>query len=77
VAEMEAALQDLVREGGDITLDVRGLRFMDSSAIQLLIRTVQGLDTRGRIVLDGPGHSVRRLIDVMGLDRIPNLEVRE
>lgn len=77
VAEMEAALQDLVREGGDITLDVSGLQFMDSTAIQLLIRTVQGLDSRGRVVLDGPVHSVRRLIDVMGLDRIPNLEVRE
>ncbi|HEX2024969.1 MAG TPA: STAS domain-containing protein [Actinomycetota bacterium] len=77
VGEVEAALQELVRQGGDITLDVRELRFMDSSAVQLLIRTSQGLDDRGRVVLDHPAHSVRRLIAVMGLDRIPNLEVHE
>jgi anti-anti-sigma factor len=77
VADVESALRELVREGGDITLDVRELRFMDSSAVQLLIRTSQGLDSRGRVVLDHPVHGVRRLIEVMGLDRIPNLEVHE
>jgi anti-anti-sigma factor len=77
VGEVEMALRELTQEGGEITLDVGRLRFMDSSAVQLLIRTLQGLDDRGRIVLHHPGHSLRRLIAVMGLDRIPNLEVRE
>ena len=77
VGEVEAALQELTREGGDITLDVRELRFMDSSAVQLLIRTLQSLGERGRVTLLRPMSSVRRLIDVMGLNRFENLDVRE
>jgi anti-anti-sigma factor len=77
VNEVDAALKPLVDEGGEITMDVEDLRFMDSSAIQLLIRALQGLEGRGRIVLHRPGTGVRRLVDVMGLDRIENLEIRE
>jgi anti-anti-sigma factor len=77
VNEVDAALKPLVAEGGEITMDVEELRFMDSSAIQLLIRALQGLEGRGRIVLRRPGTGVKRLIDVMGLDRIENLEISE
>lgn len=77
VAELEAGLKPLVEKGGDITLDVADLRFMDSSAVQVLIRTVQGLDGRGRVILARPGTIVRRLVDVMGLARMENLELRE
>lgn len=77
VGDVDAALRPLVEDGGDITIDVSELRFMDSSAVQLVIRTLQGLDGRGRIVLHHPVSTVKRLIEVMGLDRFENLEIRE
>jgi anti-anti-sigma factor len=77
VNEVDAALKALVDQGGEITLDVEELLFMDSSGIQLLIRALQGLEGRGRIVLRRPGTGIKRLIDVMGLDRIENLDIRE
>jgi anti-anti-sigma factor len=77
VPELDAALRPLAEAGGEITIDVADLRFMDSSAVQLLIRTLQGLDHRGRITLLRPMTSVRRLIDVMGLDRFENLVIDE
>lgn len=77
VPELDAALRPMAESGGEITLDVSDLRFMDSSAVQVLIRTLQALDGRGLIYLLRPMASVRRLIDVMGLDRFENLEVRE
>jgi anti-anti-sigma factor len=75
VADVEAALRPLAETGGDIALDLAELRFMDSSAVQLLIRTAQDLDGRGRVHLIRPMTSVRRLIEVMGLDRFENLEI--
>jgi anti-anti-sigma factor len=77
VPDLDAALRPMAEAGGEITIDVSALRFMDSSAVQLLIRTLQGLKQRGRVVLLRPMTSVRRLIDVMGLARFENLEVRE
>jgi len=76
VDDLTAALEAHVREGGDITLDVAGLRFMGSSGVQVLIRALVSLEGRGRLVLVQPVSSVRRLIEIMGLDRFDNLEVR-
>lgn len=77
VAEVAAVLRPMVEQGGEITLDMSALRFMDSSAVQLLIRSLQDLRERGRVILVRPGNTVKRLIEVMGLDRFDNLELRE
>lgn len=76
VNELASALEPHVRQGGDITIDLTGVRFMGSSGVQVLIRTLDSLEGRGRLVLAHPGGSVRRLIEVMGLERFENLEVR-
>jgi len=76
VKDLTAALEPHVREGGDITLDMTGVRFLGSSGVQVLIRALDILDGRGRLILTHPGSSVRRLLEVMGLDRFENLEVR-
>jgi anti-sigma B factor antagonist len=74
--DLTSALEPHLRRGGEITLDVSGLRFMGSSGVQVLIRALQSLDGRGRLVLMRPVGGVQRLIDVMGLNRFDNLEVR-
>lgn len=76
VSDLAAALEPHVREGGDITLDLSGVRFLGSSGVQVLIRALDTLNGRGRLLLAHPGSSVRRLLEVMGLDRFENLEVR-
>jgi anti-anti-sigma factor len=75
VDQLTSALEPQVNEGGDITLDLAGVRFMGSLGVQVLIRTVNSLGDRGRLVLANPVGSVRRLLEVMGLDRFDNLEV--
>jgi anti-anti-sigma factor len=75
VDDLTAALEPLVREGGDITLDLAGVRFLGSSGVQVLIRALDTLDGRGRLLLARPGSSVRRIFEVMGLSRFENLEV--
>lgn len=76
VAEVDTVLRPMIEEGGEITIDVSALMFMDSSAVQMLIRSLQALQERGRVILVSPGNTVKRLIEVMGLDRFDNLELR-
>lgn len=75
-AQLTAALEPHLQAGGDITLDLAGLRFMGSSGVQVLIRALQSLGGRGRLILANPAGSIRRLLDVMGLERFDNLEVK-
>jgi anti-anti-sigma factor len=77
VDEFSALLEPQVKGGGEIVLDVSQLRFMGSSGVQVIIRALLDLEDRGRLILDRPGYSLRRLIEVMGLQRFDNLDIRE
>jgi anti-anti-sigma factor len=77
VDRFRTALAAMVREGGDIILDVGDMRFMDSSGAQVIIRALRDLEGRGRLVLARPQRTVLRIVKVMGLQRFENLEVQE
>ena len=77
VDEFRSALAPLVREGGDITLDVGDLRFIDSSGVQVLIGALGELSDRGRLILLRPRPTVVRLVKVLGIQQFENFEVRE
>jgi anti-anti-sigma factor len=77
VDQLKAALEPEVHRGGVIALDVAGLTFIGSAGVQALVRALIDLEGRGSVVLVAPGNSLRQLIGIMGLDRFPNLEVRE
>jgi anti-anti-sigma factor len=63
-------------EGGDVTLDVSELTFMDSTGLQVLIRSAIALDGRGRVVLRSPTNLVRSILDLaIRTDKIPNLVI--
>lgn len=77
VERFRSALAPVVREGGEIVLDIGDMRFIDSSGAQVLIRALEDLSDRGRIVLAHPSRTVVRIVMIMGLQRFKNLEVRE
>jgi len=54
-----------------LTLDVSGLRFMDSSGIALLVRTQARV---GTLTLREPSAIIRRLVEATGLTEILRLE---
>jgi anti-anti-sigma factor len=71
---LAAVLEKNVEGEGDITLDLSGLTFIDSSGIRVLLRAMDRLDGRGRLVLKSPTRSVRHVLSLMGLeDRGPIL----
>ena len=72
-----SALEREVDRGGDITLDLAGLVFMDSTGLQVIIQTARGLEHRGRLILLDPGDLVRRTLERVQLGRLSNVDIVE
>ena len=59
-----------------LVLDLRRLRFMDSTGLQVLIRSALQVENRGRIVLRSPTHLVRSILELaVGTSKLPNLQM--
>ena len=69
------ALQPIVDAGGNITLDVADLTFIDSSGLRALILLSQRMNGAGPLVLSEVPVGVRRLLDIVGLESLPEIEV--
>ena len=74
-ATFAAALEPLIARRGVILLDLADLTFMDSTGINALCQAAQRLGQRGRIILLQPKPSVRRVIEIAGLDGV--LEIND
>lgn len=77
VKELSDALSREIEKGGDLTLDLGGLAFMDSSGIQALIKAAQGLAPSGRLILRSPGDLVRRILSLVPIDKLSNVEITD
>lgn len=52
----------------DVTLDLDGIEFIDSSGLRVIVNSHQRLDDGGRhLILRSPSASVRRLLELTGL----------
>jgi anti-anti-sigma factor len=65
---LRAVLDREIDREGDITLDLSELTFIDSSGIRVLLRTMDRLHGRGRLLLLSPTSSVQSILSLMGLD---------
>lgn len=77
VTSLTEALEPDVAQGGELTLDLAGLAFMDSTGIQVLVRTAQELQGRGTLVLVSPGNLVRRILDLIPVRKLDNVRIVE
>jgi anti-anti-sigma factor len=69
-------LDELCRTPGDITLDLSGVTFMDSSGVRALIQACMGLARTGRVRVVRPSEQVRRLLELSGVEaNVENLVV--
>ena len=68
------ALKPLTAGGGTVTLDLADLTFMDSTGINALCQAARDLGERGRIVVLNAAPSVRRIIEIVGIGGIIDLD---
>lgn len=72
--EFAAALREYIPIGGPITIDMRKLKFMDSSGIQAIVSAANA-SSEACIILHGVHDEVQKVVTITGIDRAPNLHV--
>jgi anti-anti-sigma factor len=75
--ELASVLTDQARRGAQVTLDLSGLTFIDSTGLAILLRTATSSGTTGPLVLLRPSKAVRRVFDLTLPHGAPGLEIRE
>lgn len=74
VLEIERALDDAIREGRSVVIDLSGTEFLDSSVVAILLRAREEAHVEGSsfalVIDDSTGQSVRQLFDITGLATI-------
>ena len=74
VSQLRTALQG-IPSPGTVVLDIGGVSFMDSSALQAVIEiTRQRRGDGGDLILRHPAAVVRRLIEITGLESFLRIE---
>jgi len=74
--ELEQLLTERIDANQEVIVDLRGLEFMDSSGIRVLVAAharAGRVGTRLFIVRPAPGSAVGKIVDVAGLDRELNI----
>jgi anti-anti-sigma factor len=73
---LKPPLAEAVRAGGPIFVDMRKLTFMDTTGIHAWLGVAEALEPNGWcLTLHAPTGSVRKLMEICGLDRVDNVHV--
>lgn len=67
-------LEPELTSGGDLTLDIGDLAFIDSLGLRSLVRMATVLDA-GRLILREPQPGVGRTLDIIGVEKMGNIWV--
>jgi anti-anti-sigma factor len=73
---LQDALRPVVDACRSLTLDLEDLTFIDSSGIRAFVLLAGRLDGSAPLVLTNVPNGVLRLLDIVGLETLPNIEVR-
>lgn len=69
------ALIECMAEGKPITLDMKDVTFVDSSGLQVILAAAVESQSVGTLVVKDPSAAVLRLMEVIGIEAIPQIEV--
>ena len=69
------SLQKEIEAGGDLVLDLSGLSFVDSMGLRSLLRIAAALEASGKLVLRGPQRTVARTMELVGIEKLPNIVI--
>lgn len=74
VPALENAIGDAISGGGPITLDLSRMTFIDSGGVGAIVKASKALPS-GCINLHGAQEATRKLFDLMGIGKLPNVHV--
>jgi anti-anti-sigma factor len=76
VDRFRSAVEGAVPGSERLVIDLTGCSYMGSEGIGVLVRALQELGS-GRLVLRSPTRVVRKVLDLAGLARLPNVEITQ
>ena len=65
---LASSLASMIAARGDLTLDVGEVTFVDSTGLHGLLGIAEVIGPEGRVLLRRPRPSLRRLIEIAGID---------
>ena len=71
---MESTIAPAIAKGGPITLDLSDLKFIDSSGVGSILRSLKDLPS-GCIILHGVRNTAQKVLEIMGVKSLENLHV--
>ena len=74
-ADLDTILEEEARQGGDMTLDLSDVEFLDSAAMGALARVARTLEGKGRLILQSPSKAVRLAFETAQLEARDNIEL--
>jgi anti-sigma B factor antagonist len=74
--ELAEAIVDLSSEDAPVDVDMSRVTFMDTAGLHALARGAESLDGSTPVVLIDPPSRVVRLMEIVGLVRMPEIEIR-
>jgi anti-anti-sigma factor len=77
VDQLATTLSPEVRDGNHLVLDCSDLKFIDSTGMAALLAICKGLGPSGRLTLRTVPIAVAKAAHVLGLERVPNLELTD
>ena len=72
--EFAAAFAEVLGSGGPVTVDMRQLRFIDSSGIKVIVTAAKAAPD-DCIILHGVHDAVQKVVEITGVEELPNLHV--
>jgi anti-anti-sigma factor len=72
---LSAAIEPWLATNGDLTLDLKGVVFMDSTGIGVLMMAAKQLGSRGTLKLVSPGPLVNNVLQLIAADTLPNVQI--
>jgi anti-sigma B factor antagonist len=72
---LKDALIARLTEGKPITLDMKGVTFVDSSGVQVILAAAVGSHSEGTVIMKDPSAAVLRVMELIGIEAIPQIDV--
>jgi anti-anti-sigma factor len=70
------ALLDFASSEGEVHLDLGEVSFVDSSGLRVILALARSRGDNGSVVLLDPSAAIMRILEIMGIDGHPGIEIR-
>ena len=70
------ALLDFASSEGEVYLDLSEVSFLDSSGLRVILALARSRGDSRSVVLLDPSAAIMRILEIMGIDEHPGIEIR-